>query len=87
MSHFLGFYPILRWVDLVEKRLQSDVNISTLSQMMILFLSLSLRQEVSNKMLSSGQCTAEDLCFSLQVLRTKSLSSPVSVVLLRMAEL
>ena len=38
-------------------------------------------------MLSSGQCTPEDLCFSLQVLRTNTISYTANIVLPYMVNL
>lgn len=46
-----------------------------------------LPQDVSHKMLSSGQCTPEDLCFSLQVLRTNTISYTANIVLPYMVNL
>lgn len=64
-SHFLVYCLISRWAELFRSLLSKELFDYNLG--------LPFPQDMSHKMLSSGQCTAEDLCFSLQVQRTNSL--------------
>lgn len=61
-SHFLVYCLISRWAKLFRSLLSKELLDHNLC--------LPFPQDMSHKMLSSGQCTAEDLCFSLQVQRT-----------------